>query len=77
MNETHLFDATKLNEFRGGMARVVGLSDIPPHLEIPLININASSGFSTSSFPSGYYQANPGSQACWDRVRTTASKNPR
>src|SRR5437667_2771804 len=58
LNETHIFDATKLNEFRGGMARVVGLSDIPPHLEIPLININASSGFSTSSFPSGYYQTN-------------------
>jgi len=61
LNETHIFDATKLNEFRGGMARVVGLSDIPPHLEIPLININASSGFSTSSFPSGYYQTNPSS----------------
>src|SRR5437667_1593136 len=26
LNETHIFDATKLNEFRGGMARVVGLS---------------------------------------------------
>src|SRR5207245_1119397 len=50
--------APRLNEFRGSMARVVGLSDIPPHLEIPLININAASGFSTASFPSGYYQTN-------------------
>lgn len=58
LNETHIFDATKLNELRAGVVRVVGLSDIPPHLEIPQINITAATGFSTSSFPSGYYQTN-------------------
>jgi outer membrane receptor protein involved in Fe transport len=58
LNETHIFDAGKLNEFRAGMARVVGLSDAPPHLEIPLVNINAATGFSTASYPSGYYQTN-------------------
>ena len=35
VNYTHTFNATKLNEFRGGVMRLVGLPDTPEHLEIP------------------------------------------
>jgi hypothetical protein len=45
-----------LNEFRGNMIRVVGLSDFPPNAQIPSIGITSVSGFSTNGYPSGYFQ---------------------
>jgi len=56
LNETHIFNPAMLNEFRGNMIRVVGLSDFPPNAQIPSIGITSVSGFSTNGYPSGYFQ---------------------
>jgi hypothetical protein len=56
LNETHIFNPAMLNEFRGNMIRVVGLSDFPPNAQIPSISITSVSGFSTNGYPSGYFQ---------------------
>ena len=56
LNETHIFNPTMLNELRGNMIRVVGLSDFPPNAQIPSISITSVSGFSTNGYPSGYFQ---------------------
>jgi hypothetical protein len=45
-----------LNEFRGNMIRVVGLSDFPPNAQIPSISVTSITGFSTNGYPSGYFQ---------------------
>lgn len=58
LNETHIFNPAMLNEFRGSMIRVVGLSDFPPNAQIPSISVTSISGFSTSGYPSGYFQTN-------------------
>ena len=39
INYTHTFSSSKLNEFRAGVMRLVGLPDVPQHLEIPGITI--------------------------------------
>lgn len=57
LNETHIFNPAMLNEFRGNMIRVVGLSAFPPNAQIPAISITSVSGFSTSGYPSGYFQS--------------------
>src|ERR1700730_14393805 len=56
LNETHIFNPAMLNEFRGNMIRVVGLSDFPPNAQIPSISVTSISGFSTNGYPSGYFQ---------------------
>jgi outer membrane receptor protein involved in Fe transport len=58
LNETHIFSPTKINELRGNMTRVVGLSDFPPNAQVPQITIPSISGFSTNGYPSGYFQTN-------------------
>ena len=58
VNYTHTFSSTKLNEFRGGMMRLVGLPDVPEHLEIPGITITGVTGFGQSGYPNGWWQTN-------------------
>ncbi|MGH9370372.1 MAG: TonB-dependent receptor domain-containing protein [Vicinamibacterales bacterium] len=58
INYTHTFSSTKLNEFRAGVMRLVGLPDTPGHLEIPGINITGASGFGQSNYPNGWWQTN-------------------
>ena len=58
VNHTHIFSATKLNELRGGMMRLVGTPDTPSHLEIPGISITEITGFGTASYPRGWWQTN-------------------
>ena len=58
VNYTKTFSTTMLNEFRGGVMRLVGLPDTPEHLEIPGITITGASGFGQSGFPSGWWQTN-------------------
>ena len=48
INHTHTFSSSKLNEFRAGVMRLVGLPDVPEHLEIPGINITGATGFGQS-----------------------------
>ena len=47
-----------LNEFRAGIMRLKGLPRTPTHLEVPGISITGLTGFSTSSFPQGWFQTN-------------------
>ena len=47
-----------LNEFRGGVMRLVGLPDTPEHLEIPGITITGATGFGQSGYPNGWWQTN-------------------
>ena len=58
VNYTHTFNATKINEFRAGVMRLVGLPDVPAHLEIPGITITGASGFGQSGYPNGWWQTN-------------------
>ena len=58
VNHTHIFSATKLNELRGGMMRLVGAPDTPSHLEIPGITVTEIAGFGTASYPRGWWQTN-------------------
>jgi hypothetical protein len=60
VNHTHIFSPTLLNELRGGMMRLVGTPDTPPHMEVPGITISelTNAGFGTSSFPRGWWQTN-------------------
>ena len=58
MNYTHTFNSSKLNEFRGGVMRLVGLPDTPEHLEIPGITITGATGFGQSGYPNGWWQTN-------------------
>ena len=58
VNYTRTFNATKLNEFRGGVMRLVGLPDTPGHLEIPGITITGVTGFGQSGYPNGWWQTN-------------------
>lgn len=57
-NETHIFTPNLLNEFRANMMRVVGTNVFPPNAQMPAISITSVSGFSTSGYPSGYFQTN-------------------
>jgi hypothetical protein len=57
-NYTHTFNSSKLNEFRGGVMRLVGLPDTPEHLEIPGITITGATGFGQSGYPNGWWQTN-------------------
>ena len=38
--------------------RLVGLPDVPKHLEIPGINITGVTGFGQSGYPNGWWQTN-------------------
>lgn len=58
INHTHTFSSSKLNEFRAGVMRLVGLPDVPEHLEIPGITITGATGFGQSNYPSGWWQTN-------------------
>jgi hypothetical protein len=58
INHTHTFSSSKLNEFRAGVMRLVGLPDVPQHLEIPGITITGVTGFGQSGYPSGWWQTN-------------------
>jgi hypothetical protein len=58
INYTHTFSSSKLNEFRAGVMRLVGLPDVPQHLEIPGITINGATGFGQSGYPNGWWQTN-------------------
>ena len=58
INYTHTFSSKKINEFRAGVMRLVGLPDTPRHLEIPGITITGVSGFGQAGFPSGWWQTN-------------------
>ena len=58
VNYTKTFSTSMLNEFRGGVMRLVGLPDTPQHLEIPGITITGATGFGQSGFPSGWWQTN-------------------
>jgi hypothetical protein len=58
INYTRTFSSSKLNEFRGGVMRLVGLPDVPTHLEIPGINITGATGFGQSGYPNGWWQTN-------------------
>lgn len=59
VNYTKTISSSKLNEVRAGMMRLVGLPDVPKHLEIPGINIQGGvSGFGQSGYPNGWWQTN-------------------
>lgn len=58
INHTHIFSANKINELRAGMMRLRGQPRTPPRLDIPQINVTGSTGYSTSSYPSGWFQTN-------------------
>jgi hypothetical protein len=59
INYTRTFSSSKLNEFRAGVMRLVGLPDVPLHLEIPGIGINGGvTGFGQSGYPNGWWQTN-------------------
>jgi Carboxypeptidase regulatory-like domain/TonB dependent receptor-like, beta-barrel len=58
VNHTHIFSATKLNELRAGVMRLVGTPDTPLHLEIPGITITGLTGFGQSNYPRGWWQTN-------------------
>jgi Carboxypeptidase regulatory-like domain/TonB dependent receptor len=59
LNYTRTFNKSMLNEVRFGVMRLVGLPDVPVHLEIPGINISGGvSGFGQSGYPNGWWQTN-------------------
>ena len=58
VNYTRTFSSSMLNEFRGGVMRLVGLPDTPAHLEIPGITITGATGFGQSGYPNGWWQTN-------------------
>lgn len=58
INYTRTFSSSKLNELRVGVMRLVGLPDVPEHLEIPGITITGVTGFGQSGYPSGWWQTN-------------------
>src|SRR4030095_15183750 len=55
INYTRTFSSSKLNELRAGVMRLVGLPDVPLHLEIPGINITGVTGFGQSGYPNGWW----------------------
>ncbi len=58
INHTHIFDGSKLNEFRAGVMRLVGGRDMPAHLEVPYIVVSGITGFGVNGFPVGWKQTN-------------------
>jgi len=58
VNYTRTFSNNMVNEFRGGVMRLVGLPDTPQHLEIPGITITGATGFGQSGYPNGWWQTN-------------------
>src|SRR4030095_252341 len=58
INYTHTFSSNKLNELRFGVMRLVGLPDVPKHLEIPGLTITGVTGFGQSGYPNGWWQTN-------------------
>jgi len=61
LNHTHIAGATKLNELRLGVMRLVGLPRKPDRLDIPNISISGATGFSLNGsnlYPVGWYQTN-------------------
>jgi hypothetical protein len=60
INYTRTFSSSKLNELRAGVMRLVGLPDVPLHLEIPGITFNSGgvSSFGQSGYPNGWWQTN-------------------
>jgi len=57
-NYTRTFASSKVNELRFGVMRLVGLPDVPKHLEIPGITITGVTGFGQSGYPNGWWQTN-------------------
>jgi hypothetical protein len=57
-NYTRTFSSATVNELRFGVMRLVGLPDVPKHLEVPGINITGVTGFSQSGYPNGWWQTN-------------------
>jgi Carboxypeptidase regulatory-like domain/TonB dependent receptor len=58
INYTRTFTSSKVNELRFGVMRLVGLPDVPKHLEIPGINITGVTGFGQAGYPNGWWQTN-------------------
>jgi Carboxypeptidase regulatory-like domain/TonB dependent receptor len=59
VNHTKTMSSSRLNELRVGMMRLVGLPDVPKHLEIPGITIQGGvTGFGQSGYPNGWWQTN-------------------
>ena len=58
INYTHTFSSNKLNEVRAGVMRLVGLPDVPTHLEIPGITMTGATGCGQSGYPNGWWQTN-------------------
>ena len=58
INYTKTFSSSRLNEVRVGVMRLVGLPDVPKHLEIPGIGITGATGFGQSGYPNGWWQTN-------------------
>jgi hypothetical protein len=58
INYTRTFSSSKLNELRVGVMRLVGLPDVPEHLEIPGITVTGVTGWGQSGYPNGWWQTN-------------------
>ena len=58
LNETHIFGPNLLNEFGGAMMRLVGIPQPPPQLGVPAISITSDTGYSSNSYPAGWFQTN-------------------
>jgi hypothetical protein len=58
VNHTHIFNSSALNELRVGFMRLVGIPDEAPNIDVPGITITGATGFSTSSYPNGWWQDN-------------------
>jgi hypothetical protein len=59
LNHTHVFNGTKLNEFRAGMMQLIGRPQVPLEiLAVPGITITGISGFGSASYPRGWDQKN-------------------
>jgi len=59
LNETHIFNSNRLNEFRAGMMQLIGRPQVKlDTLAVPSITITGISGFSSNSYPRGWDQKN-------------------
>jgi hypothetical protein len=71
LNYTHTFGPNKVNEMYGNIMRLVGLPNIPAHLEVPAISITGSTGFGTNAFPQGWYQTSFNYKDVFSWIRST------
>lgn len=58
LNETHIFGPSMINEFRGGVSRLLGRPAIPAHLEVPAITVTSATGFGVSVYPQAWPHTN-------------------